>query len=472
MRNDDCRPTLIDAKRRGGVVALSGFDYQLWDGLVRIPSWLTNPAFEEIIFEGMEDLEARFFAPHSPRQRLLERFQAKSGDLSRGEIRSVFQSFRAFDANYPQAARVQTLVMQRLPPGLSWLSHDPARVRNARPFYCPFPDVMSASQDQLRDRLCENFGVCLGKFVAESVEIEERNFSDRDTAVVRFARELNIYWSIGRAPHRVEAAFDALEMLARQSTGKSIGRDKCVAAIEKGIEQKLPVPAAFPLHIRSDRNESNSAALEIDARRFSGGEVEFPRPSSWEKDLIVPMKRTACWLRSRGISRVMVSGSYRLSTAMVIGWALRSAVGFELDIPTRDGPWSTDDRVGREGPAPEWNVRQPNSLYERSLVVALGVLRDPAATLLGAGGVLDGQVLRLHLPQPITSASMAQASALAVKMAVDDAIARFHPAEIRLYMAVPAAFAVVIGHRWNALPTTRLYEYRREDSQYVDTGVI
>ena len=472
MRNDDCSPTLIDAKGRGGIAALGGFDYQLWDGLIRIPAWLSNPAFEELIFEGMEDLEARFFAPHSPRQRLLERYQAKSGNLSPGEISSVFQSFRAFEARYPQAARVQTLVTPRLPPRLSWLSRDPARVRNARPFYCPFPDVMSASQDQLRDRFVEAFGVDLGRFAAEAVEIEERILSDRDTAVICFARELSIHWSIGRAPDRVESAFAALEMLARKSIGKSIGREKCVAAIERGIEKTLPLPAAFPLHIRSDRNEANPAALEIDARGFSGEGVEFPPPSSWEGDLIVPLKRTARWLSSRGISRVVLSGSYRLSTAMVIGWSLRSAVGFELDIPTRDGPWSTDARVAREDPALEWNITQPNSLYDHSLVVALGVLRDPAETLLEAAGVSDGQVLRLHLPQPIGSARMAQASALAVKSSVDDAIARFHPREMRLYMAVPAAFAVVIGHRWNALPTTRLYEYRRRDSKYVDTGVI
>lgn len=472
MSNDDCPPTLIDAKGRGGISALRGFDYQLWDGLIRLPAWLSNPAFEELTFEGIDDLEARFFAPHSPRQRLLERYQAKSGNLSRGEICSVLQSFHAFEVSYPQAARVQTLVTQRLPRGLSWLSRDPARVRNARPFYGPFPDVMAASSDQLRERFVDAFGEDLGRFTAESVEIEERSLGNRDAAVVCFALELRRHLTIETGLERVEDAFAALEMIARESIGKSIGRDKLREAIERGIETTLPLPAVFPLHIRSDRNEANPTALEIDACGFSGDAMEFPPSSSWERDLITPLKRTARWLCSRGVSRVALSGSYRLSTAMVIGWSLRSAVGFELDIATRDGPWSTDTRVAREDPVPEWSIRQADFLYDHSLVIAVGVLRDPAKTVVEAVGVTERQVLRLNLPQAIGSGRMAQASAFAVKRSVDDAIARLRPKEIRLYMAVPAAFAVVMGHRWNALPTTRLYEFRGQEYKYVDTAVI
>ena len=48
----------------------------------------------------------------------------------------------------------------------------------------------------------------------------------------------------------------------------------------------------------------------------------------------------------------------------------------------------------------------------------------------------------------------------------------FRPRGIRLYMAGPAAFAVVLGHRWNALPPTRLHEFLRAGSRYVETATI
>jgi hypothetical protein len=60
-------PTLTDSKGMGGILAQGGFDYQVWDALIRLPNWLKNPAFEGMIFEGLEDLEIRFFAPHAPR---------------------------------------------------------------------------------------------------------------------------------------------------------------------------------------------------------------------------------------------------------------------------------------------------------------------------------------------------------------------------------------------------------------------
>jgi hypothetical protein len=99
-------PALSDAKSLGGVIAQDGFDYQLWDGLARLPSWLVNPAFEELIFEGLEDLGARFFAPQAPRRRLLERYQAKSGNLAPKDVRDVFTTFQTFESAYPGLARM------------------------------------------------------------------------------------------------------------------------------------------------------------------------------------------------------------------------------------------------------------------------------------------------------------------------------------------------------------------------------
>ena len=472
MRGDGGPPSLIDARGMGGVFAQGGFDYQLWYGLLRLPAWLANPGFEEMIFEGLEDLEARFFAPHAPRHRLLERFQAKSGDLSPATVRGVLESFRDFETKYPQAARVQTLVISRLPSKLSWLSRDPARVRNARPFYAPFPDVASASDEQLRKRLVSEFGEDVGGYVAGSVEVHERNLPDRDAAVSSFGGEIERAFSTDSSHRCIRAAFERLETLSRRSNGIPLGRAQLVAAIKDGLGRPLPFPAAFPLHVRSDRNEANPAALEIDASGFSGVRTPFPPPETWARDLAAPLDRTACWLRSHGFTRVALDGSYRLTTAMILGWSLRSAVGFELDVPTRDGAWRTDSRPAPGYTAPEWHVRRPATLHHDQLVVALGILRDPSETLWETAGVPIDRVLRLHLPEPIVSAQMAQASASVVKRAVDDAVARFHPRGLHLYMASPAAFAVVLGHRWNALPRTQLHEFLPAEARYVKTAVI
>lgn len=464
-------PALTDRQGMGGVIAQAGFDYQLWDGLVRLPAWLANPAFEELIFEGLEDLEARFFAPHAPRQRLLERYQAKSGDLTPAQLGDVLRSFQRFESSFPRAARIQTLVTPRLPKTFSWLGGDAIRVRRARPFYAPFHDVMEASDATLRARLVEAFGESLGPFVAQAVEISERNLPDLDSAVQSFGTALQrAFPSVEPSPRRVSDSFDALSNLARHSMGVPLTRWSLIDVLEEKLGERLPLPKSFPIKIRSDRNDSDDAHLEIDASAFSNSNGEFPAAQRWRDELLSPLDHTGRWLRANGVTRVMLGGSYRLTTAMAVGWSLRAATGFELEIPTRVGMWATDDRPDADDSPAAWQLAEPNALHGDQLVVCIGILRSPIAELPQAAGIPTTAALSAYLPEPLTSARAAQVGVSVVKRAVDVATARLRPNSIRLFIAGPAAFFVALGHRWNAMPPTQLHEFLPSERRYVPTA--
>ncbi|MBS0234172.1 MAG: SAVED domain-containing protein [Proteobacteria bacterium] len=465
-------PALSDAKSLGGVIAQDGFDYQLWDGLARLPAWLANPAFEELIFEGLEDLEARFFAPQAPRYRLLERYQAKSGNLAPKDVREVFATFQTFENAYPGLARMHTLVTPRLPATLNWLARDPGRVRKARPFYAPFADVTKASDDKLREDLAEEFGADLGQFIASSVEISERVIPDRDSGLHTFALFLTrTFEHITATSKQTEEAFEALSGLARKSQGVPLRRDVLIGQIESALGQALftnPVPR---IHVRSDRNEVDETALEIDASAFSGGSAPFPEPARWQDELITPMDHTGQWLRSRSVTRLAIGGSYRLTTAFSLGKAFRAASGFELEIEARSGIWLTDDRPRPDETYPTFAISEPASLVGDRLVVCVGILRDPTADLV-ASGVFQSNILGASMPVPVTSGRAAQAAVSVVKAAVSAAATRLKPAAIELYFAGPAAFAVALGHRWNAMPPTQLHEFIATDRRYVPTAFL
>ena len=249
-------------------------------------------------------------------------------------------------------------------------------------------------------------------------------------------------------------------------------RSEIERVLQDVLDQELPLPGAFPLHVLSDRNAPNPAALQINAKAFCGGAVPFPVPPSWASDLMVPLDQTASWLRSRGVSRVALGGSYRLTTAMALGWSLRSAHGFELDVPTRGGTWSTDDRPRVGQSYPEWRIEAPECVHGDQLAVSVGVLRDPSVDLPHTATVPDRSALVFHLSTLLTSASEAQAGACVIKQVVEATVARLRPTRLDLYMAVPAAFAVVLGHRWNAMPQTHLHEYVARESRYVETAVL
>src|SRR5262245_38618216 len=167
---------------------------------------------------------------------------------------------------------MHTLVTPRLPPTLDWLARDPARVRKARPFYAPFADVTKASDAKLRTDVAKEFESSLGAFVADSVEVSECVLPDRDSALQAFAlSRFRAFPHVDAGQKQIGQAFDALSGLARKSLGVPLRRDALAGLIERALGQALFARSALPLHVRSDRNESNEAAFEIDASAFSGG---------------------------------------------------------------------------------------------------------------------------------------------------------------------------------------------------------
>lgn len=469
MASGTAGPTLTDAKGMGGTIALDGFDYQLWDGLTRLPAWLRNPAFEGMIFEGLEDFEARFFAPHVTRKYLLDRFQAKSGELTHAKLVDVFKSFMAFEAAYPEVARVQTLVTPALPTKLAWIARDPGRVRRARTFYRPFSDVCAASDSKLREDLICAFDSEVGEFLANSVEIELKTFPDHGAAKATFDSAMcQVFPHLNVGARTMAAAFAELSNLAAQSRGVMLMRGHLIDILGKTLGIALLNNRDLQLHVRSDRNEAGRDALEIDASAFSGGDGVFPVPERWAAELLDPLDATARWARAQNYQRVGLTGSYRLSTAFAIGWSFRSATGFEINIPIRTGPWTTDARPPPDA-ALSWQISAAERLVGTHLRAAVGVLRDPSREILASLDSSDDSLFTAFLPQPLTDEFQAQASVHAVKHAVSAAVSRLGAKQIDLFLAGPAAFAVALGHRWNALPPTQLHELLPAERRYVPT---
>ncbi len=84
-------------------------------------------------------------------------------------------------------------------------------------------------------------------------------------------------------------------------------------------------------------------------------------------------------------------------------------------------------------------------------------------------GVLQSHILSAFMAAPVASGRAAQAAVSAVKAAVSAAATRLKPAANDLYFAGPAAFAVALGHRWNAMPPTQLHEFIAAERRYVPT---
>ncbi len=474
MTSENKKPTLINPKGMGGIIAQDGFDYQIWYGLICLPSWLLNPSFEGIIFEGLEDVEAKFFTPYAPNDYLLDRFQIKSGELTKSKIKDIFLNFLDFEKSYPKSARVQVLVTPNLPSKLRWMNEHSKRVELARSFYNPFPEIIFESDQQLQSHFIEEFGQELGHFIFNHVGIRIKNISDKNSASALFASMMQqSFPNLSDVPVRFTTnSFYSLCELANNSKGEMIKKEKIVEILNNELETPLPIPTSLNLHIRSNLDEKTLDTVEIEASIFSGIDGNFPKSKEWKEHLLLPLNITAIWAQKH--NRVKLSGRYRITTAFAIGYSFRSAIGFEIDIPTKDGLWQTDDYpVNTSNSTHEWNIIPPELIKDNTLNIAIGVIRDPSSDVCKYLKLSNtSSLLCLYLPKALLNGAHAHIHVQEAKNQISIIVQKHNIKKINLFQSTPAAFSVTLGHRWNALPTTQLYEFSPSKNSYIPTSEI
>lgn len=156
---------------------------------------------------------------------------------------------------------------------------------------------------------------------------------------------------------------------------------------------------------------------------------------------------------------VLVTGSLRQATAFTVGAALRQVAGFDLAIHQGRQLWSSDTPYS-----------SPCQLTQSEFAVGQG---DDLAVLAGVAAAPTGDVLefarslpvrRLLVLSPVTGArddAVADAAAaMSLAVGIRDAIraaCRAHP-RVHLFLSGPMGLALLLGHRWNRVRPTLVYE--------------
>ncbi|TDV48803.1 SAVED domain-containing protein [Actinophytocola oryzae] len=158
---------------------------------------------------------------------------------------------------------------------------------------------------------------------------------------------------------------------------------------------------------------------------------------------------------------VLVTGSLRQATSFAVGGALRMVTGMDVAVSQRGTLWSSSQ--GFDAPSAPVAVTHHVGSGE-DLAVSIAVAVDPTDDVLAFVKVGGLPVERLVSLSPgtgirdnaIDSAAMAAAFAQGCRDAVRKA-ARHSP-RIHLFLAGPTGLALLLGHRWNRLRPTLVYE--------------
>ncbi|MDT5102265.1 MAG: hypothetical protein QOC76_6002 [Mycobacterium sp.] len=207
---------------------------------------------------------------------------------------------------------------------------------------------------------------------------------------------------------------------------------------------------------------AHQAAVSIDwVERFlgdtDGTRIEPAQPFTWD-DLAADIRTIPD--RLSGERRILVSGHIRQATGFLIGSVLRRVLGFEVGVRHKDQLWTSEEATHDYAIARDEQAMGAGAdtaiivnisadaardtiewIQETNLPVSRVVTITPAA---GAG------------PNAVPTPSSANSAAVAIR----DVARRYsRVGNIHLFLIGPLGLAVLLGHHWNRVATTHVYEH-------------
>lgn len=212
--------------------------------------------------------------------------------------------------------------------------------------------------------------------------------------------------------------------------------------------------------------------------RYVGDEPNLRRelldPTDWQSVVGPELQRAANDLRARDRHRVVVRGALRLPTWFGAGAALRHVHGFTVAASQQGHLWASDT-ANSSGPLVEAHVSMPAAGPD--IAIAVGIATDPTVgfeRFVASEGLPVGRIAVVLPrggagPESIPDGPAAATMAVAIRDEIRKLLEEGGEEHIHLFLAVPGGLALLLGHRWNALRPTTVYEHLGVGRGYVRT---
>jgi hypothetical protein len=215
-----------------------------------------------------------------------------------------------------------------------------------------------------------------------------------------------------------------------------------------------------------DRTEVSETVTTLDwVDRFVGESARTRRglhqPSDWNALLLPELQETAQRVRKQG-ARILVRGEMRLPVWFAAGTALSDVSGAKPAALQHGDVWSSSDR----GDRPEVLAMDEQAVgggLELALTMAISADITPSvrAFLQERQGIGNHITLALA-PGPdrlrIGSSADAMGAAVVLRDCVRSLVVDRKPPKLHLFLAMPGGLALLLGHLWDRMPSTQLYE--------------
>lgn len=228
------------------------------------------------------------------------------------------------------------------------------------------------------------------------------------------------------------------------------------------------LPAASLLIQAIDRDPlPDASTIVLDwANSFPGDEARVRRlphhKALWNDEFRPELRKAAQELRGQGQTNVLVRGYMRLPTWFAAGVELNRTAGFQVTAFQGQTPWSSEGTlsdISIEQVATSLGIGEDIAI---GLALAFDLSPDVLAYLreleTGVGHYVCLQPVGGANNQAIHSAAQARCWAYEVRDSIRRLVQEYRPKRIHLFLAGPHGATLLLGHLWDRMPPTQLYE--------------
>ena len=430
-----------------------------------------------MIRESLGDVEAKFFAPS--RGFRGEFIQYKNHRMTPSKFWSEIEHFQKMDQEAPDLYQRFALACTGVSDELGPMINALRQVRDPYPFYGGAQQIQNTSYDdfvQIVKRLDKSKGMAAFLFDKVDFDIDLTDAEDHPRELFREAL-FQIYPVFEELPAKFStAAYSRLVELVQSRKKQPIYRGELEEAIWKDIEPEYRADPSIRIHtIHDDSDEGPEGSLQLNWKScFGGRERNFPPADVWNRQVIGEIQSTREWLVSTQRSRcIRLSGHRRLSASIALGSIFSAVSGFMIGMETKEGIWCTNNHPQADTPDYLWEQDIHDDGLAEGIVVGISIKRNIANDVELYVETMDFHGPRLYLfsDNAVLSAAHANRAVEKAKQIIDVLVNAVGAKKIHLFIAVPAQFALFLGHRLNAMGEIQCYEYQNTNV-YVPTCLI
>jgi hypothetical protein len=203
---------------------------------------------------------------------------------------------------------------------------------------------------------------------------------------------------------------------------------------------------------------------------FSGDQPserrEVRTSTLWMKRFAPDLYNAAERVRGQGFSRVRIDGAMRLATGIYAGSVFSDVRGFHVAVPGRSGAGTWTGDITSDGARQDQTIVRTDHTLDQGdeLAIALTVSGDLTTTVLRhvqSVPLPAERLIVLSVPEPGRDALANSADVRGWTAAVTDelrALADGGWPRLHLFLFGPRTAAVLLGHSWNRMPPTQLWD--------------